>query len=90
MVYRVVVYGFAIPDDKFLGKGSGVLVDLTYFCHEPVDVADLFNVIEGAGFHIFAKHIDNIKTNPVEMNRISVDEIKIGVDQYNYEGEYEQ
>jgi hypothetical protein len=90
MVYRVVIYGWAIPEDRFLGKGSGTLVDLTYFCYEPVDVADLFNVIENSGFKIFAKHIDNIKNNPVEMDRISVDEMKIGVDQYQYSGEYEQ
>ena len=90
MVYRVVLYGWAIPEDKFQGKGSGTLIDITYFCYDPVSIPELYDVIESSGFHLVAKHIDNIRNNPVEMDRISVDELKIGIDQYQYSGEYEQ
>ena len=90
MVYRVVVYGWAIPEDRFQGKGSGTLVDLTYYCYDPIGVSDIFSAIEASGFHLIAKRIDNIKSNPVEMDRVNVDEIKIGIDQIQYTGEYQQ
>jgi hypothetical protein len=79
-MYRVVIYGYAIPTDHFMGKGSGTLVDMTYFTDEPVYVHEIFNRLEQEGFFMIAKK----SFGSVVQDRITVEEINIGIDQVRY------
>jgi hypothetical protein len=73
MVQRIVIYGWAVPEDRFGNKGSGSLVDLTYFVDDDnVTVQDIFGIIEGAGYHIRPKRIGG-RYSPVEQDKVTVE-----------------
>jgi hypothetical protein len=85
MVKRIVIYGWAVPENRFGVKGSGSLVDLTYFVDDDrVTVQDIFGIIESAGYHIRPKRIGG-KYSPVEQDKVQVEDwnahIKVGIEQ---------
>ena len=80
-MYRIVIYGYAIPFDRFQGKGSGTLVDMTYYSTEPISVSEILQAIEGADYQMIVKRgIDN----RVIQDRVTIDEINIGIDEVYY------
>jgi len=86
MVTRIVIYGWAIPRDIRTGqKGSGSLVDLTYFVSDDrVTVQDVFQIIESAGYFITPKRIGG-RYSPVEQDKVTVENwdshIRVGIEQ---------
>lgn len=99
MVKRIVIYGYAIPSDRIRGPGSGVLIDLTYFVDDEVQVQDVFNIIERAGYRIVAKYVDNEKAKGREVpNRIDVEDwnsrivqnVTVGSEQMPPEASYDE
>jgi hypothetical protein len=85
LVSRIVIYGWAVPLDPRTGlKGSGSLVDLTYFVDDDrVTVQDIFQIIEGAGYFMTPKRIGG-RYSPVEQDKVTVENwnshIKIGIE----------
>ena len=77
-MYRIVIYGYAIPVDRLMGKGSGTLVDMTYYSDEPISVQEIRAAIEQADFFMVAAKDEN---GHIVQDRVIVDEIKIGIDQ---------
>lgn len=89
MIQRIVIYGVVVPEDQFGQKGSGSLVDLTYFVESdfPVSVSDIFGIIESAGYHLFPKRVGG-RYSPVEQDKVTVErwdqhlkDVKVGIEQ---------
>lgn len=76
MVLRVTVYGWAIPDDRFRGPGSGTFVDLTYFVDESVSVREILDIINMSGF----KFIPFRYQGRVVQDKVTIDEMDIGIE----------
>jgi len=75
LVKRIVIYGYAVPNDRIRGPGSGVLIDLTYFVDDDVRVEDVFNIIQNAGCKLVAKYVDNDKSKGREVpNRVDIED----------------
>lgn len=74
MTYRVTVYGWAIPDDRFRGPGSGTFVDLTYFVDDSVTIGEILNMINQSGF----KFIPFRYQGQVVQDKVTIDEIDVG------------
>jgi hypothetical protein len=94
MVQRITIYGWVIEQyDPVRGHGSGSLVDLVYWVADDlVRPFDIFNIVERAGYKLIAKRIGNRKINPVEKDRVTIENwnehIKIGIEnmqQANFE-----
>jgi hypothetical protein len=73
---RVVIYGWAIPDDKFRGPGSGTFVDLVYFVDEGISVREILDAINMSGF----KFVPFRYQGQVVQDKVSIDEIDIGIE----------
>ena len=86
MVSRICIYGWAVPKDPRTGvKGSGSLVDLTYFVDDDrITVSDIFNIIEDAGYFMTPKRIGG-RYSPVEQDKVIVEDwnrhITVGIEQ---------
>jgi hypothetical protein len=84
MVLRITLYGWVVNNDPVLGPGSGVLVDLVYFISDMATVQDVLTIVNRAGYKMIAKRIGNMKSNPVEADRVTVEDwnehIKIGTE----------
>lgn len=87
MVKRICIYGWAVPVDRFGQKGSGSLVDLTYFVDDDrITVQDIFSIIEAGGYNIRPKRIGG-RYSPVEQDKVIVEDwnphirdIKVGIE----------
>ena len=93
LVLRVTIYGYILPHpDPIRGKGSGSLVDLVYFLDPSAFgnvsadtiISQIHSAVSAAGFRIVGRHVDNKRTNPLEKDRITVENwdqhIKMGVE----------
>ena len=76
-MYRIVIYGHAIPTDRFMGKGSGTLVDMTYYTDEPVTVAEVLGRIEQDNFFMIPLRDEN---GTVIAHKCDIEEINVGID----------
>jgi hypothetical protein len=80
-VLQICVYGWAIPDDRFRGKGSGTFVDLTYHLNVPNDqygpsVGDILNYINQNGFSFVPlRH-----NGSVVQDKVTISEVTIGIE----------
>lgn len=93
MVRRITIYGWAVPFDVRMGKGSGSLVDLVYFVDDDrITVQDIFRMIESNGYMIRPKRIGG-RYSPVEQDKVIVEDwnshITVGVE-HNPAGPREQ
>lgn len=77
MVFKITVYGWAIPEpDRFRGPGSGTFVDLTYFCDDSLSVGEILNHINQSGF----KFVPYRYQGQVVQDKVTIEEINIGVE----------
>ena len=72
-IYRIVLYGWLLNRGGF--KQDYALVDLTYFCDSPmpIDVQDVFRIIEGNGFKMIPKRVGG-RDSPVESDKVQIDD----------------
>lgn len=78
MVLKITVYGWAIPDDRFRGPGSGTFVDLTYFLDDSITVGEILNYINGSGY----KFVPYRYQGQVVQDKVSIEEVTIGIEPY--------
>ena len=74
---RIVIYGYAIPQDPYRGQGSGTLIDLTYLVDEDVTVEEVLNTINRAGCKFIVKR--NAFTRAPEADRVDIQHINVGM-----------
>lgn len=74
MVKRVTIYGWAVPQDRVRGPGSGSLIDLVYFVDDEVSVSDVIGIIQHAGYKIIPKRLGNRRDAPVESDKVQIEE----------------
>jgi hypothetical protein len=82
MALRIVVYGWAIPEDRFLGPGSGTFVDLTYFVDDDVTVGEILDMINMNGFKFVPLRYPegHPRQGDVIQDKVSIDELDIGIE----------
>lgn len=76
MVQRITIYGYAIPEDRFRGPGSGTFVDLTYLVDDSVTVGEILNYINQTGF----KFVPYRFQGQVVQDKVTVEEVSIGIE----------
>jgi hypothetical protein len=74
---RIVIYGYAVPQDPYRGQGSGTLIDLTYLVDEDVTVEEILNTINRAGCKFIVKR--NPFTRAPEADRVDIQHINVGM-----------
>jgi len=81
-ILQIVVYGWAIPSDRFQGKGSGTFVDMTYHLEVPgpeyaPTVRQILDYINGpAGFDFQPLRYKG----QVVQDKVTISEISIGIE----------
>jgi hypothetical protein len=82
VILQICVYGWAIPEDRFKGRGSGTFVDLTYHLQVPDlqsgpsvrDILDYINYQAGFSFQ-------PLKYNgQVVQDKVTISELSIGIE----------
>jgi hypothetical protein len=82
MILQIVVYGWAIPFDRFRGKGSGTFVDMTYHLEVPSPeyaptVGQILDYINGpAGFNFQPLRYKG----QVVQDKVTISELSIGIE----------
>jgi hypothetical protein len=76
MVLRVTVYGWAIPEDRFRGKGSGTFVDMVYLLDDSITYEEVFGIIEGSGFTMQPMRYQG----QVVHDKVTIEEITVGME----------
>jgi hypothetical protein len=79
MTLKITLYGWAVPEDRFRGPGSGTFVDMTYFLDDSITVGDILNVINQSGF----KFIPLRYQGQVVQDKVSIEEFDIGAEPVN-------
>lgn len=75
---RIVIYGWAIPQDPYRGQGSGTLIDLTYLVDDDsITVEEILNTINRAGCKFIVKR--NNFTRAPEADRVDIQNINVGM-----------
>jgi len=85
MVMKITLYGYAVPDDRFRGRGSGTLIDLTYFVDDSITPGDILDIINMNGYKFVA--VRDAMGQPI-MDRVTIEEFTVGMEP-NYIDEYE-
>jgi hypothetical protein len=71
-LYRIVIYGWLLNKQGM--RNDYAMVDLTYFVDSamPIDVADIYRIIEGNSFKLIPKRLGG-RDSPIEQDRVQVE-----------------
>ena len=82
MILQICIYGWAIPEDRFRGRGSGTFVDLTYHLEVPgpeyaPTVGSILNYINNqAGFNFQPLRYHG----GVVQDKVTISELNVGIE----------
>jgi hypothetical protein len=84
---RVTIYGWAIPEDRLRGPGSGTFVDLVYFVDDSISVGDILDVIRSNGFKFIPVRYpaSHPLAGQVMADKVTIDEMTIGTEEIDPE-----